>query len=128
MRQSITEKWNVHAKKEINNVTIKQRFNRCHGDREKKLTVHTTGNAFSLAGRVEWSRPSSMTATYTKMHPKAVILLSFGLDNLIALYVRHKLCMCMEESEMIHCIRTSAYCTWMLYCVFQNWIKMKGRN
>lgn len=54
----------------------------------EKLTVHTTGNAFSLAGSVEWSRPSNMTAAYTKIHPKAVMLLSFGLDNLIVLYVR----------------------------------------
>lgn len=71
---------------------------------ERKLTVHTTGNAFSLAGRVEWSSPSNMTAAYTKMHPKAVKLLSFGLDNLIVLYA-HKLCMQMEESDMIHCIK-----------------------
>lgn len=52
----------------------------------KKLTVQTTGNAFSLAGSVEWSRPSSITAVYTKPQPIAVILLSFGLDNLIVLW------------------------------------------
>lgn len=51
-----------------------------------KLTVQTIGNTFSVAGSVEWSRPSSMTAAYTKIQPKAVILLSFGLDNLIALW------------------------------------------
>lgn len=36
-----------------------------------------------------------MTAAYTKMHPNAVMLLSFGLDNLIVLHTQTQ----MEENE-----------------------------
>lgn len=92
MKQSSREKWNVCSMcmqtRESTTLPSRKKKSYLINARER-LTVHTTGNAFSLPGNVEWSRPSNMTAAYTKMHPKAVKLLSFGLDNLIVLCAQH---------------------------------------
>jgi len=48
--------------------------------------VQTVAKESSAEGSVEWSRPKRMTVAYTKMQPTAVMLLSLGLESLIALW------------------------------------------
>lgn len=48
--------------------------------------MQTVAKESSAEGSVEWSRPKRMTVAYTKMQPTAVMLLSFGLESLIALW------------------------------------------